>query len=50
MRPRIFTFEHGDLLAQGEDLQTEIVARTKEGTQVGQKRKRKLEHRNEEKG
>ena len=34
MRPRIFTFEHGDLLAESEDLQSEVVVRTDEGTQV----------------
>ena len=37
-------FEHGELLAQGENLRAEIVTATKEGAQVAQDCEGKLDH------
>jgi len=43
-RPRSLAFEHGDLLAQGEDLQRGIASCTEENTESLQHSHEKLDH------
>jgi hypothetical protein len=43
-RARIFSFEHAQLLAQGTDLETEVVAGTEEAAEAGEKPKGKSHH------
>ena len=42
--PPLFPFEHGELLAKGGGLQSEIVARHKEGAEVGDHRESERDH------
>ena len=43
-RPRSLAFEHGDLLAQSEDLQSCVASRTEENTECTQHSEEQLDH------
>src|SRR5215471_7871132 len=43
-RPRSLAFEHGDLLAQSEDLQRCVASRTEENTECTQHSEEQLDH------
>jgi hypothetical protein len=43
-RPRAFAFQHGDLLAQGEDLKRSSEAAAEENTEGGEYGRDQIEH------